>query len=56
MLMVIPTWVVTLDPGNEELEERYRVPQSDLESFLKVLIFNSVEAFDVRLESDGHGG
>ena len=35
--MIVPTWIV--DVG----ETRFRVPQSDLEGFTRVLIFNHLE-------------
>jgi hypothetical protein len=44
MMMMIPTYVVTFD------ETDYRVPSTNLESFLHVLLFNGVNNFSVRLE------
>ena len=44
MMRVIPTWVVTFG------EITFRVPETHLESFLHILLFNGIAEFQARRE------
>ena len=54
MMFVIPTWRVTVKADHGGEDETYRVPETNLDSFLHVLTFNKME-FDVRKEQEGGG-
>lgn len=48
MMMIIPVYIVTWNDGVETLE--FRVSQTELESFLRILLFNNIVDFSVKLE------
>lgn len=48
MFMVVPTWVVTVSSGlsgelHDPFEDTFRVSETNLSEFLKVLVFNKRE-------------
>jgi hypothetical protein len=57
MMQIIPTYVVKWmppRPGNAP-QEIFRVPETELDSFLRVLRFNGVKSFSAEIEGDdGH--
>jgi hypothetical protein len=49
-MIVIPTYVVTIKVKNPWRE--WRVPETELASFLRLLVFNNVTHFEVKLEDE----
>jgi hypothetical protein len=48
-MFVIPTWRVVTQDSDGQRGRTFRVPETNLDAFLHVLTFNSIE-FDVRRE------
>lgn len=49
MMQIIPTYEVIVDPDGDA-RQLYRVPQTNLDAFLHVLVFNNVRDFRVMRE------
>ena len=52
MFMLDRTWEVITDPDDPELRRLMRVPNSRLEDYIAVLLFNGVEDFRVMVEAE----
>lgn len=51
MMQVISTWELTYLPGDGS-SQRLRVPETNLEALIHVLIFNGVIEFTARVETN----
>lgn len=53
MMQIVPTYIVTYEVpvGSHVHECAYRVPETELDAFLKVLRFNGCARFNVHLDT-----